>query len=59
MVQVAMYDVNAGKWSFNPSGCKWPGAATSYSISAVAADPYTIMVLSMDHRWVRVMNSRD
>lgn len=47
--QVAMYDVNGGKWSFNPSGCKWPGAATSYSVSAVAADAYTIMVLSMDH----------
>lgn len=46
-----MYDVNGGKWSFNPSGCKWPGAATSYSVSAVAADAYTIMVLSMDHRW--------
>ncbi|KAF6261254.1 hypothetical protein COO60DRAFT_1699945 [Scenedesmus sp. NREL 46B-D3] len=45
--QVAMYDVNAGKWSFDPSGCKWPGAATSYSIAA-AADRYTIMALSLD-----------
>lgn len=44
-----MYDISSGKWQFNPSGCKWPGAATSYGISAVAADPYTVMVLSMDH----------
>jgi hypothetical protein len=47
--QVAMFDLKAGRWSANPSGCKWPGAATSYSMSAVAVDPYTIMVLSMDH----------
>lgn len=47
--QVAMFDLRTGRWSPNPSGCKWAGAATSYSMSAVAVDPYTIMVLSMDH----------
>jgi len=26
--QVALFDINAGKWAVNPSGCKWAGAAS-------------------------------
>lgn len=47
--QLLMFDINAGKWTVNPSGCTWPAAATSYSCSGVAVDPYTILVLTAQH----------
>jgi hypothetical protein len=47
---ISVCDLKRGAWCVNPSGCSWPGAATSYSASAVAADPYTILLLTAQHR---------
>jgi hypothetical protein len=47
---ISACDLKRGTWCVNPSGCTWPGAATSYSASAVAADPYTILLLTAQHR---------
>lgn len=47
--KVLMYDLTAGKWAANPSGCTWHRVqSTEDSVSAVAVDPYTIMVLSRE-----------
>lgn len=44
---VFMYDITSGRWNINPSGCKWHRAgAVDVHLSAVALDPFTVMVLS-------------
>ncbi|KAF6254974.1 hypothetical protein COO60DRAFT_1641912 [Scenedesmus sp. NREL 46B-D3] len=54
--RLAMLDINSGRWTNNPSGCTWPGAAqtgprrTEPSLSATAYDEYNIMVVTGVHR---------
>ena len=46
--QMAAFDINAGRWVLNPSGCRWPGGSVRCGVAAAAADPYSIVALSVD-----------
>lgn len=55
--RIAMLDIASGRWTNNPSGCRWPGAALTGpryprgglprpSLSAAAYDEYSVMVVA-------------